>query len=60
MTSSSRVPTQIRYSPAGQRPHDDRLQHAVPADAILMYRGLDAQVGFISKFATVEAYVQSQ
>lgn len=33
-------------------------QHQVPADAILMYRGLDAQVGFVSKFATVGAHDQ--
>lgn len=33
-------------------------QHVVPADAILMYRGLDSQVGFVSKFATVGAHGQ--
>jgi hypothetical protein len=31
-------------------------QHRVPADAVLLYRGHDAQVGFVSKFATVEAH----
>lgn len=32
--------------------------HVLPADAILMYRGLDAQVGFVSKFATLGAHDQ--
>lgn len=35
-------------------------QQAVPPEAVLMYRGNDAHVGFVSKFAMVEAHDQPQ